>query len=53
LEAVPSSIVREAADKRGARDKNGFDGEVDSRERVLTAKEHLMMRLEETYGGAT
>jgi len=53
LEAVPSSIVRAVADDRRARDKDGSDRAVDSRERVLTAKEHLMMRLAETYGGAT
>jgi len=52
LEAVPSPIVRKVA----AEESKGSDGLAlgNGLERVvMTAKEHLMSRLEATYGGAT
>jgi len=53
LEAVPSPIVREAAEESWAGAEDGVVRGIESERGVMTAKEHLMSRLEATYGGAT
>jgi isopenicillin N synthase-like dioxygenase len=53
LEAVPSSIVPTAAKGSPTKDTHGSESGNDAKRRVMTAKEHLMSRLEATYGGAT